>query len=270
MTALDPTPTLRTNVAHAGFDDHAFCGHRVFEQLAGRTSTAGIFALALTGRRLSQEDCAVIDDLIVCATMADPRIWPLKVARILGSYGGSLPGLAAGHLAMDGAIVGPSATGAAARQLLALRRQADGRVDDLDAVQRALQLLREHTPRPVGFGVPFRPRDERLEALRRCMVARQRQHGPYWTLLESVIAISRRGAKKFEPNYMSAIAAVGLDLGFEPELVATLGVIVVSPCFHANVREATREPAAALRKLPESAVEYMGVARRTSPRAAGR
>ncbi len=268
MNEPSARPTISTRVARAGFGEHEFCGQHVFTQLAGNTSTAGMLGLALTGRRLSAADCALLDDLVACGAMADPRIWPLKITRILGAYGRLIPAFAGGYLAMEEAAVGAATVEKAAAQLVELRHAVDGRVDDLDAVAAALRALLSRTPQLSGFGVPFRPRDERLEALRRCVHAHRRQLRAHWTLLESLISVLRRGGlKKLEPNVGLAIAAIGLDLGFEGQALSALAAVVVEPCFYANAREAVREPAALLRDLPRSAIAYVGRAPRESPRA---
>ncbi len=268
MSDARRAPTIRTRVAHAGFEEHEFCGRRVFAELAGATSTTGMLALALSGRKLSAGQCALLDDVVACGAMADPRIWPLKITRILGAYGRLIPAFAGGYLAMEEAAVGAATVEKAAAQLVELREAVRGRVDDLEAVAVALRELRTRTPQLSGFGVPFRPRDERLEALRRCAPNHAGQLGAHWTLLESLIHVLRNGSSRLEPNVGSAIAAIGLDLGFEGQALSALAAVVVEPCFYANAREAAHEPAATLRELPPSAIAYVGRAPRTSPRAA--
>ena len=253
-----------TRVAHAGFDEHRFQGHGVFGELAGGTSTAGMFALALTGRVLSSEDCAMIDDFVACATMADPRIWPLKVTRTLAAYGKSMPAFAAGNLATDEAAVGPASVEVAMHQLRELVRLTDGAVQDPAAVRRAFAELRQMTPQLAGFGVPFRARDERVEAVCARVRARGRDQRTHWALLETLRACLREGEKKLELNMASAIAAIALDLGFEPEIGALFGSVLVAPCFLAHAREGALQSSSALRILPIDRVEYVGRSRRSS------
>jgi len=258
---------IPTRVARFDFDDHLFCGQRAFGELAGNSSMAGTFLLALTGRRASADDCALIDDLMACCAMADPRIWPLKVTRIVGSYGSFQPAMLAGQLSTDAALAGPSTVGRAIEQLRELVRLSAGQVGDREAVRRAFEELRRHTPELGGFGVPFRERDERVEAFREHVRARGRDQRTHWMLFETLLGILRAGEKKLELNIVSAMAAVALDLdlGFEPELGQMFGALLLSPCFYANAREASIEPAPLLRELPDACVAYAGRVRRKSP-----
>jgi hypothetical protein len=264
MTDKVEPPVIATRVAHAGFDEHVFFGHPIFGQLAGRTTSSGMFLLALTGRVASDEDCTLVDDFMACVTMADPRIWPLKITRTVGSYGNFLPALAAGYLAIDEGAVGPASVEPAMHQMRELVLLTDGRVRDVEAVERAFAELRRRTPQLAGFGVPFRRRDERVEALCVRVRARGRHERTYWALLETLREILRRGEKKLELNLASAMAALALDLEIEPAVGPLLGTVLLSPCFFANASEASREPASALRNLPDSHVEYVGKPRRRS------
>jgi len=73
------TPKLRTRSAHWGYEEHQYFGHAVFAELRGKESLSGLTALSVLGRRLSREACALLDEAAVCLTLADPRIWPLKL-----------------------------------------------------------------------------------------------------------------------------------------------------------------------------------------------
>ncbi len=264
-------PEIATRVARAYWDEHGFCGHRVYADLLGRTSTSGLIVLALTGKRLSDEECAFVDEIFVAVTFADPRIWPLKAARIVGAYGRFVPAFAAGYLAndIDGVGIGPGVCTAVSRQLIELRQSVHDRVDDADAVDEALR--RQWTPesRWPGFGVAFRAEDERALALRRCVLARGRNTGMYWRLFESMVPIVRR-ERKLEPNICSPLAAILLDMGFDPGTVGALAMISFIGTFLANAKEGAAEPAACLRELPVGSVEYVGRPARESPRAMAR
>ena len=53
-------PALPTRVAHAGWDEHGFCGYRLFGDLAGSTSIWSLLSLAGGGPRLSAGDAQVL------------------------------------------------------------------------------------------------------------------------------------------------------------------------------------------------------------------
>ncbi len=80
-----------TRVGHAGWNDHRHFGKWVFSELAGNTSTAGLIALAATGRLPDESACGMLDDIAVILTVADPRIYPLKLVRLASSFGDPWP-----------------------------------------------------------------------------------------------------------------------------------------------------------------------------------
>ncbi|HSU41886.1 MAG TPA: hypothetical protein VLJ38_20040, partial [Polyangiaceae bacterium] len=129
-------------------------------------------ALSILGQRLSPELCGVLDDAVGVMTLADPRIWPLKLTRVVGSYGGFLAALSAGTLAENEARIGPWACVDASKVLCALHAELDGRQDDLSYVREVLAAYRKKHRFVWGFGTPYRGRDERVIAFRRCMERR--------------------------------------------------------------------------------------------------
>ncbi|MBI4953408.1 MAG: hypothetical protein HY908_15365 [Myxococcales bacterium] len=259
----EPIPT---RVARTGWGEHGFMGHRLFADLAGVEHASGLLAIALTGRRLAADDQAVLDDVAVACTLADPRIWPAKVARIVSGYGRALPGFAAGYLCLEGALIGPWMAGAAAAWLARLAARPELAADD-EALARALDEEIRERRTLAGFGVPFRPADERVAALDRLLAARGRATARHW----SFFARARRlltARRRLEANISCAIAAAGLDLGFAVEEVAALAGALAQYTFFSNAFEAAREPAPALQTLDPAYVVYVGPAERTSPRAA--
>jgi hypothetical protein len=267
MSATPETLCIPTHVAHAGFDDHSFRGYRLFADLLGKTPTSAMIVLAITGRLLDAEECSLIDDLFVVSTVADPRIWPLKITRLVGAYGRLVPAFAAGHLSIDDAGIGPSTIGSFSRQLREIFDRVKGRVDDHAAIAGVVRELLAGDGRLTGFGVAFRSPDERVVAITGMLEARGRASGPYWQLVSSIASVVR-AERRIEPNMAAAAAAALLDLGFEPEVIGPLAIAMFSVPFVANATEAAAEPAASLRVLPVDRVEYVGRAARESPRAA--
>ena len=263
---MDPSELVQpTRVAHWGYDEHRYFGHRVFEELTGRETLTGLTALSVLGRRLSPECRAVIDEVACAVTLADPRIWPLKLTRVIASYGVALPAAAAGLLVEEGARIGPWAGVQAAKLLVTLREEIGERVADAQFVREAVQrYLAEHHV-VWGFGIPFRDRDERLVAFRACMRRRGRDTLPYWTTMEAVAPVLRE-ARQTEPNISAAFAATFLDMGLEPYQIGALASSVMHHMFVANALEGAAQPGP-LRKLPDECVRYVGRGPRSSPRA---
>ncbi|MFH1807620.1 MAG: hypothetical protein ABIJ09_02655 [Pseudomonadota bacterium] len=265
MSPLD-APVVRTRIARAGWDEHSYYGHRVFADLAGRESVASLLALSAVGRRLPLEDARVLDDIMTVWTVADPRIWPLKLTRLVASYGGLVQGIAAGYLSLDNPFIGVLHVSAgAARFLLDVQQrvQVSSDASDLDA---AVQAALAANPRPQGFGVPFRDLDERVPALRRCLIARGRHERTWWRLFEQVWPLVQQ-QRGLPPNIAGAYAAACLDLGLSPDELSTLALGVSIHVFLAHAAEGAAQQHPVLQRLPAGSVRYAGTARRLSPRA---
>ena len=259
-------PVIHTRVAIALHTEHFFRGHRLFGELAGRESVTGLVALAVSGRRLDPAACAMLDDLAVVTSVADPRIWPLKMSRVLASYGSVVLGCFGASLCLEELIIGPWSGGLAARWLSDLAGELGPRVGDDDAVRDAVRQRLARGERIPGFGVPLREFDERLVALRACVERRGRSNGRHWALMDSVIRTVRDGQGP-EPNTNLGIAAVTLDLGFEPDEISPLMVFMSQILFIANALEGAQQRSAFLRDMPREHVRYVGAPPRESPRA---
>lgn len=261
-----PDFRLKTHCAHWGFNDHRYFGHDVFDGLLGQESFTGLTVLAVLGRRLPAEDCAVIDEAAVALTLADPRIWPLKLTRLLAAYGSPLLAAASGVLVLEGARIGPSVTEHSARLLSELRVRLGDRWDDPALVRSAVAEASKGRSFLPGFGTPFRPEDERLVAFRKSLARRGRTNLPHFRTLEAVVPTITE-LTHAQPNIALGVAACFLDLGLAIGEVAPLTTALLHHMFIANALEGSAEAPAWLRELPENAVDYRGPAPRRSPRA---
>jgi len=261
--------TAKGIVTRVGFAEHGenhFCGHAVRVSLAGKAGWASLLSLAVGGRVLDAADAAVLEDAAVCTLAADPRIWPLKVTRLVSSYGGTLAGFCAGHLVLEGAIMGSWPTGLAASFLVEVAASLGDRASDPGTISRFVDEQLAAGRKLPGFGVPFRPVDERLIALGECLRDRGRDGGPYWSLAMRLDAAMAE-KKNVHGNQSLALAAVFLDLGFSPAQVPVLTTALLDLCFYANAVEEAELRSESLQHLPDSCVRYIGRAPRTSPRA---
>jgi hypothetical protein len=260
---------IRTRVALHVAGDNLYFGHRTIGDLLGGETSTGLMAMAATGRRPTDEERVVLDAIAVVLTSADPRIWPLKLTRLVASYGGTLAGFGAGQLAMEGKSIGPWTAGAAAKELVALREAIGDRLGDSDAVVAAVRDRVERRPRMVGYGVPFRDRDERMEALREQVIRLGRDTLPFWTL-QTALSSGMMHQWGIAPNAAIGVSAVLLDLGYTPLQASAVSAFLNQNVFAANAFEAAQQRAPAMQKLPDEAVDYVGPAPRSSPRAAAR
>jgi hypothetical protein len=256
--------TLVTRVAHAGRTDHKYFGHDVLADLLGVETLTGLVAMAVTGRRPSDDEKELLDALAVSVTAADPRIWPLKVTRIVGSYGEMLAGFAAGQLAMLGTYISPRIITGAAEQLQQLRGAlvgADERSTDT--------LIREHITRNVrlgGYGVPLRAQDERFVALTEYMRRKDRAGLPHWRAQEALSRIMWE-EHELRPNIGIGLPAAMLDLGYTPAQCGSLSTFLLEQDHAANAIEAAAQRAPEMQRLPVECVDYVGTPARRSPRA---
>ena len=255
---------LNTQVGHAGWGANEHFGHDVGDELLGEESVAGLLALAVTGRRLGAPEQQLLADLAVAMTVTDPRIWPLKLTRVVSAYGGCLAALAAANLCIERALVGHWTSGEAAQVMLDLERACDD-LDDDAAVKGALERLLRERGRLMGFGVPFRESDERVELVRRCVRERGRHEEKYWALLERMrkAVVDLKG---IAPNIGLAIGAVCLDMGMTPYEISCMSAALGQNVYLANAVEGARQVPEVLRRLPEAGISYRGPAPRESRR----
>ena len=254
-----------TRSAHWGWQEHRYFGYRVFAELTGRESLAGLMALSIVGTRLPADGVALLDDAAAALTLADPRIWPLKLTRVIGSYGHMVPALSAGLLMEDEARIGPWAFLEAAKVLLELHAA----LGEGASAERTREVVAGYLGRHRfvwGFGTPFRSRDERLVAFRPCVERRGRAHLPYWKTMNAV-ADAVRSACKAESNIGVALAAVLLDLGLNPDQIGALVVSLMQHMFFAHAVDGVSAKNTVLREIPAAYVKYEGVPPRVSPRA---
>jgi hypothetical protein len=262
---------LPTRVGHAEWGDNRFRGYSVARELAGHESASGFLALAISGRRLTENERSMLDDVVSVLTAADPRIWQFKLIRLVSAYGGCSPGVAALTISLEDASIGHHVTGSAAEMLLRLRDEASlggddaAEVDDAVLEQRCRQMFADNG-RPSGFWVPFRPRDERVDLLAERVAALERHRLPYWRLFEKVADMFWR-IGSVRPNIPAALAAVSLDMGFTPAQIGPLMTALGAPAFWANAFEGAAQAPRCLQALPRDNVRYVGPAPRLSPRA---
>lgn len=254
---LGPLPT---NVGAARWGDNRFRGYSVNDDLEGRTTTWDALSLSVDHRCLTRDEVAILDDFVTCNLVADPRIWPLKVTRLVSSYGNASIGILAGIYSTEGGRVGWSAFADAAAFLQRLLREGDWSSRVTAALERG-----EIVP---GFGVVSRGEDERAVGLKRCVERRGRSDFPAWTCARLVDEQLRPRGKPM--NIAAGGAAILLDVGFNPEQIRSLGPAVLYPNYLANAVEGAAQAPEILRRLPDSAIDDRTPAPRKSPRALGK
>jgi hypothetical protein len=254
-----------TRVGRARWDDHRFMGHGALSELLGNeTFLALTFIAATDGRRPTREERGLLDALAVSMAAADPRIWPLKITRLVAAYGGTIAGFVAGQLCTECDAIGPWVTGPAAELLLSVR-DAVGLVEASEADFRAAVTRWLETHRRLsGYGVAFRADDERFLALGAHVERAGRAGLPFWRLQHrlSGVLLQERGLK---PNIALGAAALLLDMGLSAEQAQVITNLANVNTFYANAIEGARQRSEVLRVLPLDSVQYVGRAPRPLP-----
>jgi hypothetical protein len=241
----------------------------VFSELTGQESWTSLMALSIFGRKLAPEAYGVLDDAVGALTLADPRIWPLKLTRVVGAYGSFIPALSAGILMENGARIGPWACVEASKTLGILHAELAGREANPECVREVVAAYRKQYRFVWGFGTPYRGKDERVLAFRECMEKRGRTELPYYRTMTAV-SVAMKEATHAEPNIGGVLSAALLDMGLAPSEVGAMVVALVQHMFFAQAIESANTPNLALRELPTERVAYCGRAERVSPRAHAR
>lgn len=250
---------LPTSVGRADVGENQFRGFAVGAQLAGHARLWSALSLAVGHRALGDADCQLLADVVVCSLAADPHIWPLKVTRLVSSYGNAVPAMAAGMMSTAGGFMGWGTYAPAARFL---RELAGIPVHARNTYIDAQVTKRRHIP---GFGVAFRSHDERASALADCVRKRGYGEGEHWQVLLAAHEILRD--RRAPMNIAAATAAVFLDVGFSPSQIGALGPVLLLPNYLANAVEGAEQAPEILRRLPNSAIQDRTPSPRMSPRA---
>jgi hypothetical protein len=164
---------------------------------------------------------------------------------------------------MEGETIGPWIIGHAAAQLADLQRVVSASTDGLDSIVRRHV---EVTKRLVGYGVPLRKADERMEALTARVAFHARDELPHWRLQAALSAVVRE-VHGLAPNVGIGMAAMLLDLGYTPVEASGLTTFLNQNVFAANAVEGAQQSREDLRLLPDECVRYAGIDPRESPRA---
>lgn len=266
--AAPPRPVQR--VGHIGTDDNRFCGAAVFAapgaDLATRCSSPlDLLAHAFAMPPLGDDGRSALFTLSLCLTSPDARVWPLKLTRILASYGNPLAGYFGAQLASFTERIGP---GAGSSGAASLRWLIDRLPDEPTAAQVAAAVA-EHLAargRIPGFGVPFRAQDERLLALHRLLSGHSCQRGRAWRL-HLAIAASLRQTAKLEPNILFSAVALLTDLGLSAERTGLFLCLLMNHTFAAHAAEAAERDGDLLRAIAPAHIDDHSPPPRRSPRA---
>ncbi len=251
---------ITTRVGQILDTDNRFLGRSVFEEwvhLVRTPSDALLLSLGVTEfEELGREAVRLIS---LCLMSPDARVWPLKLTRLLASWGDPLAGYFGAQLLTAGKVMGPGAGTGAARCLHWLAGEVGEAPSQAD-VATALARWKSENPGPLGgFGVPFRELDERRVALLRFVGDGPLSKRRFWRLhLQLVEAMA-----PVRPNCAISFVALLLDMGIAPERCGLSLAVLMPHVFLAHALEASTLDGARLNQMPASQVAYAGIGPRT-------
>jgi citrate synthase len=249
------TPVSR--IARAYPDRVEVRGRDLTGDLMGRTSFTEYFHLLLTGREATEDQRFFLDLLLVA--VAEHGMMPTNVAArmTLAADPGSLQGaVAAGILGAGPVVLGTSEE--CARLLESAQgRVADGEAPELVAsdVARSIHVEGGRVP---GFGHPVhRPLDPRAERILELADARgvSEEHVHLARCFRDAVADA--WGRPLTMNVSMPIAAVMLDLGYEPADAKAVPILARTAGLLAHLAEEREHPLGFLMaEKAEEAVEY--------------
>ncbi len=258
-----PTLTLPTSVARAGLHDHKLQGWNVFADLDGEHHYS-LLSIYLSGRKLDPQSCTILDKIAQICAVADPRIWPLKVTRLISAYGRYLPAIAAAQVFLPEVNLGPAVIAKTASQFLQIQHTVGASLDAAHIERILTEHLETRTPL-LGWGVPARKFDERYRELKTWYQLHGYTDRYFWRLVLEMEPILLH-LKQLQPNISALISAILLDLDFSPDQANIVMLSFLQNTFFTNALEGASQQPDFLRKLPAGTTHYRGSSPKLSPR----
>ncbi|MBI2719047.1 MAG: citryl-CoA lyase [Rhizobiales bacterium] len=229
-------------------------GRDLTGDLMGRLTFTEYFHLLLTGCEPSETQRFFLDLLLVA--IAEHGLMPTNIAArmTLAADSGSLQGaVAAGLLGCGPVILG---TAEACGQLLAEASTRSG--DPQSVADQMAEAIRASGGKLPGFGHPVhKPLDPRAERILALADARG-VSGRHVGLARAFrTAAAKAWGKPLTMNVSMPIAAVLLDLGFEPAMVKAIPILARTASLLAHLAEERTSPIGfAMAAAAEAAVAY--------------
>jgi hypothetical protein len=249
-----------SKIGQIGFDDHRFRGKSVLNHLIDHEDAISLIWLGLTGNSLLAEERQVLAWMAGAATAADARVWPLKITRLLSSYGNAYAGFYGGQLATPSDRIGAGSLHKSTQSLKELMNAIEmhGGQITAETLKPILAKYLEKNPRINGFGVPFRKTDERLDAFLKRIQGHPFADRPYWKLA-CLLMKQMREFKGVEPNMSLAVAAVLLDLGIPAHQASFVcSLLIMSPAFSSHALEGSLHEFHHWREISAQQIRYVG------------
>ena|SRR5579862_3005940 len=254
----DPEARPVSRICQAYPDRVEVRGRDLCRDLMGNIGFTAYFHLLLTGREPSEDERYFLDLLLVA--IAEHGMMPTNVAArmTLAADPGSLQGaVAAGILGAGPVILGTADACARLLTEAQARVRASGAAPQAVADELAREL-RDAGERAPGFGHPVhRPLDPRAERILE-LADERGVSGEHVALARCFRpAVAAAWGRPLTLNVSMPIAAVMLDLGFEPAVVKAIPLLARTAGLLAHLAEEQSEPAGfVMAGAAEAAVRY--------------
>jgi hypothetical protein len=241
--------------------DNRFLGRSTFHGWAeDLTAASDAVLVALGVREVTEEAREVARFVMIAGLSPDARVWPLKLTRLLASYGDPLAGYFGGQLVSAANNMGPGAVTMGARGLVWVREQVGDDATDAQIESAVAMWCARSGGRFAGFGVPFREVDERRAGLLHLVGDGPISRRPFWRLHERVV----KAMAPHRPNIAISWAPMLLDIGIAADHGGIAISMLMCPNFLAHAIESARQDGGRLNALPASCVDYRGRAPRST------
>ena len=252
---------ISTRVGLIDTHDNRFLGRSVFSELRAEVRDLDdALSVVFRGEPLDETARLAVRFIVLGLTSPDARIWPLKLCRLLSSHGSEVVGFFGAQVIMTGRTMGPGIATPCAKGLVFVAERAGDDATDEQLLSAFDAFCAQNDGRFMGFGVPFREKDERLLAMRGWVEDSKLASGRFWRLAERLsAALDRRSP--LEPNIALGLTALLLDINVPPERCGLAATLLISHVFAAHALEASQTDGD-LRSLPVRCIDYRGPAPR--------
>lgn len=258
--------TMDTKVALAGYGSIDVRGREMLGGDEHEHHYWSMFSIGLGHRELTERECKMLDVFGNVSSIGDPRLWPFRATRLVAVFGDIYLATATATLFNSRGGLAQPATGRAMRQMKAMREEL-GDDSTLEEVKAFLTEMLERKEIISGYNVVARPTDERHDFMKPYLMENGFYEEPY---LKQTLKIDQAmwELREIRPNNVSHLAAIYLDLGFEPSQGEAMMLAGWSWAVAANAVEVIDDgDYSGLKRLPDEFVTWKGKEDRISPRA---
>ncbi|MBI5559532.1 MAG: hypothetical protein HY885_18065 [Deltaproteobacteria bacterium] len=239
-------------------------GYSMMDELVGKASFFQVLILNVTGRMVERRLADWLENIFICLSWPDARIWCNQV----GSLGGTMrtspvAAVCSGVLAADSPMYGSAPLLAASQFIVdALLKKNKGM--PVAEIVKLQQRRPGMPPNIVGYARPVASGDERVPAMKRVSSELGYTSGEHLTLAFEIEGFL---LEKFNEsmNIGGYIAGFLSDQEFNPQEIYRMCSMVVNSGVHACYVESMENPPESFFPLRCDDIDYQGVPSRPVP-----